>query len=348
MSLVVRIEQSQSWRVRSLAGAWRRIVMNLLGNALKWTKSGFVEVSLSVARPEEPQSFIAHLSITDTGSGIAPDFLRHKLFSPFAQEDSLTEGVGLGLSIVRQLVTSLNGTVNVRSELGIGTQVDVYIPVQDPDGSIPPQLLLEKHVTCIDGVNVPLQVCLVAFNGYPDLNEVPTGLLSVDAKRRISIQSTLADVFMSYFGWSVSLAESLEEAQGDIVVFEEPVLKAAAEGSSCLDIIKTMEAKFKYFVVLGSKMQNIFGPNVIWVTQPYVEILSSDRVFANNHTGLVHRKFKLLCREHWSFMKHQWSLNPFLLLLQGLPLPCKTRYRLLQIRLPLTMKGRLRLKPLLR
>lgn len=279
MSLVVRIEQSQSWRVRSLAGAWRRIVMNLLGNALKWTKSGFVEVSLSVARPEEPQSFIAHLSITDTGSGIAPDFLRHKLFSPFAQEDSLTEGVGLGLSIVRQLVTSLNGTVNVRSELGIGTQVDVYIPVQDPDGSIPPQLLLEKQVTRIDGINVPLHVCLVAFNGYPDLNEVPTGLLSVDAKRRISIQSTLADVFMSYFGWSVSLAESLEEAQGDIVVFEEPVLKAAAEGSSCLDIIKTMEAKFKYFVVLGSKMQNIFGPNVIWVTQPYVGILSNDHVY---------------------------------------------------------------------
>ncbi|KAJ5684717.1 uncharacterized protein N7477_001062 [Penicillium maclennaniae] len=270
MSLVVRIEQSQSWMVRSLPGAWRRIVMNLLGNALKWTKSGFVEVSLSVASPDKSQSFIAHLSITDTGSGIAPDFLRHKLFSPFAQEDSLVEGVGLGLSIVRQLVTSLNGTVNVRSELGIGTQVDVFIPVQDPDGSIPPQLLLEKHAVGTDGINVPFQACLVAFNGYPDLNEVPTGVLSVDAKRKISIQSTLADVFMSQFGWSVSLAESLEEAQGDVVVLEEAVLNAAAEGSSCLEIIKAMEAKFKYFVILGSKsMQTTYAPTVIWVTQPF-------------------------------------------------------------------------------
>lgn len=269
MSLVVRIEQSQSWMVRSLPGAWRRIVMNLLGNALKWTKSGFVEVSLSAARPEKPQSFIAHLSITDTGSGIAPDFLRHKLFSPFAQEDSLTEGVGLGLSIVRQLVTSLNGTVNVRSELGIGTEVDVYIPVQDPDGSIPPQLLLEQNVSGVDGADAPLQACLVAFNGYPALNEAPTGVLSVDAKRRISIQSTLADVFMSYFGWSVSLAESLGEAQGDVVVFEEAVLDAAAEGSSCLEVLRAMEAKFKYFIILGSKsMQKTYAPNVIWVTQP--------------------------------------------------------------------------------
>jgi hypothetical protein len=269
MSLVVRIEQSQSWSVRSLAGAWRRIVMNLLGNALKWTKSGFVEVSLSVARPERPPSFIAHLSITDTGSGIAPDFLRHKLFSPFTQEDSLTEGVGLGLSIVRQLVTSLNGTVNVRSELGIGTQVDVYIPVEGPDGAIPAQILLEEQATRIGGINVPLQACLVAFNGYPDLNDVPTGLLSVDAKRRISIQSTLADVFMSYFGWSVSLAESLEKAQGDLVVLEEAVLKAAAEGSSCLDLLKAMGAKFEYFVILGGKSaQKVHASNVIWITQP--------------------------------------------------------------------------------
>ncbi|KAJ5131809.1 hypothetical protein N7448_005967 [Penicillium atrosanguineum] len=270
MSLVVRIEQSQSWIVRSLPGAWRRIVMNLLGNALKWTKSGFVEVSLSVAAPEKSHNFVAHLSITDTGSGIAPDFLRHKLFSPFAQEDSLTEGVGLGLSIVRQLVTSLHGTVSVRSELGIGTQVDVYIPVQDPDGSIPPQLMLKQNVGGVDGIDVPLQACLVAFNGYPDLNEVPTGVLSVDAKRKISIQSTLADVFMSQFGWSVSLAESLEQAQGDVVVFEEAVLEAAAQGSSCLKVIQAMEAKFKYIVILGSKsMQKTYAPTVIWITQPF-------------------------------------------------------------------------------
>lgn len=142
LSVVIRIEQPHSWAIRSVTSAWRRIVMNVLGNSLKWTKAGFIEVSLSQARDQiNPNSALVHLSITDTGRGIAPDFLKHEIFSPFSQEDSLSEGVGLGLSIVRKLVTSLGGCVNVKSELGIGTQVDVYVPVQRVEkfeSSVPP------------------------------------------------------------------------------------------------------------------------------------------------------------------------------------------------------------------
>ncbi|KAJ5432575.1 uncharacterized protein N7458_011731 [Penicillium daleae] len=273
MSVIVRVEQCNSWFIRSLPGAWRRIVMNILGNAMKWTKSGFVEVSLSRMRnPIEPRTPIAHLSVTDTGSGIAPDFLRHKLFSPFSQEDSLSEGVGLGLSIVRQLVASFQGHVNVRSEVGIGTQVDVYIPVElvnSPEGSpasCPSPLRVEP---CSE--SPPLRACLVSFNGYPDLQETPTGMLSLESKRKLSIQSTLADVFMSHFGWTVSLAETLSKGQGDIAVIEEAVLRREAEGLESLDQLASMH-RFRFFIVLGSNasfFETFLAPNFVWVSQPF-------------------------------------------------------------------------------
>lgn len=269
MSLVVCIEQGHSWNIRSLPGAWRRIVMNLLKNALKWTKSGFIEISLSRARKQsEPQNFLAHLSVTDTGCGISHDFLRHKIFSPFSQEDSLMEGVGLGLSIVRQLATSLDGEVNIKSELGMGTQVDVFIPVRHTHN--PSQLPVELPATATEGCNIPLHACLIAFNGYEDLKETPTGTLTVEAKRKLSIQSTLADVFMSKFGWSISLAESLDRVRGDVAVLEEVTFRAATEGSLSPKGNVTAGDSFKFFVVLGSKSpsHDNFASNVIWVSQP--------------------------------------------------------------------------------
>lgn len=275
MSVIVRIEPRNSWLIRSQPGAWRRIVMNLLGNAIKWTKSGFVEVSLSRMRnPIDPRSPIAHLSVTDTGSGIAPDFLRHQLFSPFAQEDSLSEGVGLGLSIVRQLVASFNGHVNVRSEVGIGTQVDIYIPVELVNSPEASPASSASPIALQRGSESPLRVCMVAFNGYPDLQETPTGMLSLDSKRKLSIQSTVADVFMSHFGWTVSLAETLSKGQGDIAVIEETVLRREAEGLESLDQLASMHGfRFKFFIVLGSNasfFETFLAPNFVWVSQPYV------------------------------------------------------------------------------
>jgi signal transduction histidine kinase len=61
------------------------------------------------------------LTITDTGKGISSDFIRSKLFTPFAQENSLSSGTGLGLSIVRSIVALLEGEIAIKSELGRGT-----------------------------------------------------------------------------------------------------------------------------------------------------------------------------------------------------------------------------------
>ncbi|KAJ5144909.1 hypothetical protein N7448_002301 [Penicillium atrosanguineum] len=263
MSVVVRVEKTYDWKIRSVAGAWRRIVMNLLGNAMKWTKKGFVEVSLSKAQhPSNTGSFIAHLTVTDTGSGIAPDYLKNQIFTPFSQEDSLSEGVGLGLSIVRQLVTSLGGNIIVKSDQGFGTQADVYIPIQRL-GSGPGQFSGDALIQSPD-LTTGIHTCFVGFNAYPDLQEIPTGILSAEAKRKLSIQSTLADVFTTQLGWNISLAEHLQNARGDIVVIEEDNVESLSE----LDY----NHHSQFFVILSGKVPTLgdhLPLNAVRVSQPF-------------------------------------------------------------------------------
>ncbi|KAL4923296.1 hybrid sensor histidine kinase/response regulator [Aspergillus undulatus] len=218
LSVVVRFENQDQWRVTSMTGAWRRIVMNILGNALKYTENGFVEVSASLLKPQHgSDSPIAHLRFADSGRGMSEDFLRNKLFSPFSQEDALSEGAGLGLSIVKQLITFLKGSIDVKSEIDVGTQVDIYIPVQPV--AAPALITQQSEVTATTTFS------LVGLGAYPELSEEPTGTLSPAAKRKICLQSFSANLISDQPGWKVLSAESLDQAHGDIVVIDETALK---------------------------------------------------------------------------------------------------------------------------
>ncbi|OQD64025.1 hypothetical protein PENPOL_c008G04351 [Penicillium polonicum] len=271
LSVIVNIEQSSSWNIRSVAGAWRRIVMNLLGNAMKWTQTGLIEVSLSQAAPQtQADTHLVHLRVTDTGQGISQDFLRNSAFSPFAQEDPLSEGVGLGLSIVHKLVTVLGGDLKMKSEIGVGTQVDVYISAQRPKDNVPARSFDNLSSLGIQRHKDTLKACLVGFNGYPDLTETPTGILSSDAKRKLSIQSTLTSVFTVQLGWHIILAESLEKGEGDIAVIEEAKFNAMLNDQS--PSTASAGHHFKFFIVLASATSSpahSLPLNAILMPQPY-------------------------------------------------------------------------------
>jgi signal transduction histidine kinase len=121
----------QNYHFTTQPGAFRRVIMNLLGNALKYTSHGYVRIVLEATEMEDlripgsaetiPRSMVT-VTVMDTGRGISSDFLRSKLFTPFAQENSLSSGTGLGLSIVRSIVALLEGEITVDSELGRGTR----------------------------------------------------------------------------------------------------------------------------------------------------------------------------------------------------------------------------------
>ncbi|ROT35569.1 hypothetical protein SODALDRAFT_337519 [Sodiomyces alkalinus F11] len=132
VQVIVDIDPNPYWWFRTQPGAIRRIIMNLFGNALKYTSRGHVKITLRqedmAQKGANPNSMVV-LTVADSGKGIGEDFLRNKLFTPFSQEDHLAPGTGLGLSLVRQIVVSLNGSISVKSHVGQGTSVTVSIPL---------------------------------------------------------------------------------------------------------------------------------------------------------------------------------------------------------------------------
>ena len=106
----------------------RQVLLNLVGNAAKFTERGVVE--LSVARGEGGVRFAVH----DTGIGIPADRMQ-ALFSPFEQAEASTArrfgGTGLGLSIARQLVRAMGGDIEVASTVGVGSTFAFTVPLPE-------------------------------------------------------------------------------------------------------------------------------------------------------------------------------------------------------------------------
>lgn len=127
----IQICPSDNYFFKCTPGAIQRVVMNLLGNSLKFTKQGFIDCQVETHQGDncEVDGFILRIIVTDTGIGISDDFLRHRLYSAFTQESSFSSGTGLGLSIVKKTVQSLNGSVSIQSQIDKGTQVTVEIPL---------------------------------------------------------------------------------------------------------------------------------------------------------------------------------------------------------------------------
>ncbi|WP_345812830.1 transporter substrate-binding domain-containing protein [Paraburkholderia sp. PREW-6R] len=107
----------------------RQILFNLLGNAIKFTPDGEVDVCVSVASQTGGVQTL-EMTVADTGIGIAPE-VQAKLFEPFVQAESSTTrrfgGTGLGLTICRKLIELMNGSLSLRSEPGQGTSMTVRL-----------------------------------------------------------------------------------------------------------------------------------------------------------------------------------------------------------------------------
>jgi diguanylate cyclase (GGDEF)-like protein len=105
------------------SGRLRQVLINLLGNALKFTHKGEVSIEVSCRQQENGQAKL-HFRVRDTGIGMAEE-AKQRIFEAFSQADGSTTrkygGTGLGLAISRQLVNLMGGELNVDSELGKGS-----------------------------------------------------------------------------------------------------------------------------------------------------------------------------------------------------------------------------------
>jgi len=109
-----------------------QILINLIGNAIKFTKiGGAISLNVNLLKQDD-EKVILKISVSDTGIGIAPDKIKN-IFDPFIQSNIDTArkygGSGLGLNIVKQLINLMKGTITVKSQLHIGSTFTLTIPL---------------------------------------------------------------------------------------------------------------------------------------------------------------------------------------------------------------------------
>ncbi len=112
-----------------------QIILNLVGNAIKFTpEEGSVQIALDEEESPRGASYVrVHLRVKDTGIGMSPEFQK-KIFESFMREDNArvqkTEGSGLGMAITKYIVDAMNGTIEVRSEPGRGSEFHVTLDLE--------------------------------------------------------------------------------------------------------------------------------------------------------------------------------------------------------------------------
>ncbi|ELQ42981.1 histidine kinase G7 [Pyricularia oryzae Y34] len=170
VAVMFDINPAVSWTFHAQSGAIRRIIMNLLGNSLKFTSKGTVDVTVVQMLQDEGKAqnlTPVKIIVTDTGRGIGQEFLRHNLFSPFCQEDSLSSGLGLGLSLVNKIVATMGGSIQVVSKLGQGTKVTVVLPLRGAASSSPTGNLSSAGFEEFKALTGQLEGLQVALIGLP-------------------------------------------------------------------------------------------------------------------------------------------------------------------------------------
>ncbi|BDM65211.1 hypothetical protein NFHSH190041_26630 [Shewanella sp. NFH-SH190041] len=147
LSLCCELDSRLSTRVKGDPVRLRQVLVNLVGNAVKFTEQGEVNVFVIPAEDDK----VIHFTVTDTGIGIAPDRLAH-IFKPFVQSDGSISrrfgGTGLGTTISRELVEKMGGKIWVESEPEVGSKF--HFTVSLPSCEAP----VIESVSCHDATRI--------------------------------------------------------------------------------------------------------------------------------------------------------------------------------------------------
>jgi len=157
LSLVLTVAENVPKFVQTDPMRLRQIILNLIGNALKFTEQGTVEVEVTADLAEAGSEF--RVNVRDTGIGIAPNRIA-SVFEKFTQADDSTArrygGTGLGLPISAQLAELLGGTLSATSEPGKGSNFTLILPLEisDTPDTVDAPAGEEKSQKCVTDVRV--------------------------------------------------------------------------------------------------------------------------------------------------------------------------------------------------
>ena len=206
LPLRVRFDGPVPEKVHTDPTRLRQVLINLIGNAIKFTEQGSVEIVVRLDR--HASSAMLEMAVIDTGIGISPE-QQKALFKPFSQGDtSVTRsygGSGLGLAISKRLVRMLGGKLTVNSREGEGSTFTVRLPINKVEGADLVQPELESQGTSVPpSETLPLQLdCRV---------------LVVDDRRDVR---HISQHFLEKAGAVVAIAEDGQEAVEKVLAAQQ-------------------------------------------------------------------------------------------------------------------------------
>ena len=193
LELKRKFDMSMPCRYLGDEGRVKQILINLLNNALKFTKQGYVALSVTGGHGETEDTQRLLFRIEDTGCGIREEDLK-EIFENFKQVDSrrnrMVEGTGLGLPITKHLVELMQGTIQVESVYGEGTTFIVEIPQKIVDS---------RPLSEISGTEVRKEEKLEPFTAED------CKVLVVDDN---AVNRKIARIFLQSYGLEITEAES--------------------------------------------------------------------------------------------------------------------------------------------
>jgi signal transduction histidine kinase len=239
--ILLDIPRRASWMFSIQPGAWRRIVMNIFGNSLKFTDSGSIRISLDTqdiatattnqyaAKPEDSEATRSSsadsgrglekkliLTISDTGIGMSDEYLSNHLFTPFSQENSFYTGTGLGMSIVQQIVRSIGGSIAVRSKQQVGTEIKVELPLVASESS-PSATRIDLHsISTVAETMSGKTVCVL------EPTNPTASSAGYSAVAGSGLGPLLVKTIIDWFGAEASLVNQVEDTVAELFIFTEP------------------------------------------------------------------------------------------------------------------------------
>ncbi|KAJ4321249.1 hypothetical protein N0V94_002988 [Neodidymelliopsis sp. IMI 364377] len=247
--IVLDIAPENDWIYCFPVGSWKRTVMNIFGNALKYTSTGHITVSLhatDVARSTGVATTIT-LIVTDTGTGMSPAFLANKAFQPFSQENPHSSGVGLGLSIVRQIIETNGGKIEVSSDHTSGTKLTVKLSLIRPETA---QIALPQRNEYLSWLArlVGRKICIMhRVDSNQDIIDEPQ-----NAEGLAKFSRALASTLTNHLKMEVVQTTKWESNNTDIVICPEPSFDYLASIRHKRANVKASKAAVTIFVALDA------------------------------------------------------------------------------------------------
>jgi PAS domain S-box-containing protein len=307
LDLSVRPSRDLPHRVWGDAGRLRQVLTNLIGNSIKFTKSG--TVALTVSCTQSATDLIRlRCEVTDTGIGIESSTLA-RLFTPFTQADSSTTrhfgGTGLGLSIARRFVELMGGEIGVQSSVEVGSTFWFEVPLRlaggvgeaaNTDDPLAPRLIvLDSSSAAPDNLGATLESIglrpqvlesaeslLNAINSAP-ANALPDAILIVmrpqDGDIRQVIDRLEKQCTQAELPPVIVIADLLSHAaQASMVRSQDVLLLRPVAGATLFNAVNSIELRRKGGADHAFLSPNLEDSNALWLTDVWVLVADDSEV----------------------------------------------------------------------